>query len=56
MSELATHLSRLETHLARFGTTGILNLIDGQSVPGSGGTFETRSPVDETLIALVARG
>ncbi len=56
MSDLATHLSQLETHLARFRDGGILNLINGQSVPGSGGWFETRSPVDESLIARVARG
>jgi 5-carboxymethyl-2-hydroxymuconic-semialdehyde dehydrogenase len=35
---------------------GVLNLINGHSLPGSGGTFETRSPVDETLIAKVALG
>ena len=46
----------LETHLARFRDTGIMNLINGQTVPGSGGTFETRSPVDDSLIANVARG
>src|SRR3990167_1250049 len=56
MSDLATHLARLYGHLARVRDTGILNLINGQSVAGSGGMFETRSPVDESLIAQVARG
>ena len=50
MSDLATHLARLDGHLARFRDTGILNLINGQSVAGSGGMFETRSPVE--LIAI----
>ena len=56
MSDLATHLAQLDTHLARFRDGGILNLINGQSLPGAGGWFETRSPVDESLIAQVARG
>ncbi len=56
MSDLATHLTKLEGHLARFRKDGILNLINGQSLPGQGGTFETRSPVDESLIATVALG
>jgi 5-carboxymethyl-2-hydroxymuconic-semialdehyde dehydrogenase len=56
MSDLATHLVRLDGHLARFRETGILNLIDGVSVAGTGGVFETRSPVDESLICAVARG
>ena len=56
MSDLASHLARLDGHLARFRKTGILNLINGQSVEGSGGVFETRSPVDESLICAVARG
>jgi 5-carboxymethyl-2-hydroxymuconic-semialdehyde dehydrogenase len=53
---LETHLKTLETHLARFRSQGILNLIAGKDAPGSGGEFETRSPVDESLIARVARG
>ncbi|MGQ0565143.1 MAG: 5-carboxymethyl-2-hydroxymuconate semialdehyde dehydrogenase [Gemmobacter sp.] len=56
MTDLATHLARLEGHLARFRKGGILNLIGGESVPGSGGTFATHSPVDESLIAEVALG
>ena len=53
---LSTHLEKLEGHLTRFRSGGILNLIDGKDVAGSGGTFATHSPVDESLIANVARG
>ena len=56
MSDLANHLAKLDAHLTRFRSDGILNLIGGASLPGSGGTFETRSPVDDTLIAHVALG
>jgi 5-carboxymethyl-2-hydroxymuconic-semialdehyde dehydrogenase len=52
---LATHLQKLEQHLAWFRSGGILNLIDGKDVAGAT-TFQTHSPVDETLIAEVARG
>jgi len=53
---LSTYLEKLEGHLARFRSGGILNLIDGKDAAGSGGTFATHSPVDESLIAEVARG
>lgn len=56
MTDLATHQAKLAGHLARFQAGGIQNLIGGQSVAGSGGQFETRSPVDESLIAQVALG
>ena len=52
---LATHLEKLDGHLARFRAGGIMNLIGGKDVPGAR-TFQTHSPVDETLIAEVARG
>ena len=55
MTDLATHLEKLDGHLARFRTTGILNLIDGRNVEGLG-SFETRSPVDDSLIATIAKG
>lgn len=55
MSDLSARLAQLEIHLARFRDGGIRNLIAGQDVP-LGATFETRSPVDESLIAQVARG
>ncbi len=55
MADLATHLTKLEGHLARFRAGGILNLIGGQDVRG-GDWFDTRSPVDDSLIARVALG
>ena len=55
MTDLATHLARLEGHLARFRAGGIVNLIGGQDVAGAE-WFETRSPVDESLIARAALG
>ena len=55
MTDLATHIAKLDRHLARFRETGISHLINGQDVGGAT-TFETRSPVDETLICHVARG
>ena len=55
MTDLATHLAKLDGHLARFKADGILNLIAGQDVSG-GEWFESRSPVDESLIARVALG
>ncbi|PLL12152.1 5-carboxymethyl-2-hydroxymuconate semialdehyde dehydrogenase [Tabrizicola sp. TH137] len=55
MTDLATQLARLDYHLARFRDHGILNLIGGQDVAGSD-WFETRSPVDDSLIARVALG
>jgi 5-carboxymethyl-2-hydroxymuconic-semialdehyde dehydrogenase len=55
MSDLSTHLAKLKTHLARYRENGILNLIDGKDATATE-TFETRSPVDESLICSVARG
>ncbi|MFZ1816244.1 MAG: 5-carboxymethyl-2-hydroxymuconate semialdehyde dehydrogenase [Rhizobiaceae bacterium] len=55
MSSLEDHRRKLEAHLKRFQAGGIQNLIAGKTVPAvSGATFETRSPVDESLIANVA--
>jgi 5-carboxymethyl-2-hydroxymuconic-semialdehyde dehydrogenase len=51
-----THLEKLDRHLGRFRHGGILNLIDGKDATGSGGSFQTQSPVDDSLIAEVARG
>jgi len=55
MSELDQNLAKLDGYLARFQDTGIMNQIGGQAGPASGGkTFETRSPVDNSLICTVA--
>src|SRR6476620_1218907 len=43
--------------LARLKSEGIGHMIDGKTVPStSGQTFETKSPVDGTVLASVARG
>lgn len=55
MSDLSTHLEALQGYLDRFKEKGILNRINGEDVP-SDMTFETRSPVDESLICSVAKG
>ena len=55
MTDLSTHLTKLDGYLARFRDKGILNRIVGEDRPGSGGTFETISPVDESVICTVAR-
>jgi len=55
MTDLATHLTKLDGYLARFRESGILNRIAGEDRAGSGGTFETLSPVDESVICSVAR-
>ncbi len=56
MNELQTNIAKLDSHLDRFRTSGIMNLIGGETRPAlSGATFETHSPVDETLICGVAR-
>ena len=55
MSTLDQNLNRLADYLERFQKTGIQNLIGGKDEAGSK-TFETRSPVDESLIANVAPG
>ncbi len=54
---LNENLDRLNGYLARYKDSGILNLIDGQTLKGSSGqVFDTHSPVDESFIASVARG
>ncbi|GHF72239.1 5-carboxymethyl-2-hydroxymuconate semialdehyde dehydrogenase [Seohaeicola zhoushanensis] len=55
MTVLATHQKKLDAYLARFRAVGILNMIDGKDFE-SATTFETRSPVDDSLICNVARG
>ena len=56
MSDLSSNLEKLKAHLARFEAEGVQNHIGGVSVPAaSGQTFQTHSPVDDTLICDVAR-
>ncbi len=56
MNELQTNIAKLDSYLDRFRASGIMNLIGGETLPAlSGATFETHSPVDETLICGVAR-
>jgi 5-carboxymethyl-2-hydroxymuconic-semialdehyde dehydrogenase len=55
MSDLSAHLTALDGYLARFRTGGVQNLIGGRDAPGAAGVFETRSPVDDSLICAVAR-
>ncbi|MBB3995000.1 5-carboxymethyl-2-hydroxymuconic-semialdehyde dehydrogenase [Sulfitobacter undariae] len=55
MSKLDDNLSRLAPHLDRYRKNGILNLINGKDDAGSS-SFEVHSPIDESLIASVARG
>ncbi|WP_417710029.1 5-carboxymethyl-2-hydroxymuconate semialdehyde dehydrogenase [Roseibium aggregatum] len=57
MSDLQNNIEKLETYLARFRETGVLNQIGGKAcTAASGATFETTSPVDDSLICQVARG
>ena len=56
MASLNDHLDTLEGLLKRFREKGILNRIAGKDVSGSGGVFQTISPVDESVICDVAHG
>jgi 5-carboxymethyl-2-hydroxymuconic-semialdehyde dehydrogenase len=56
MSALDQNLQKLDAALARFREHGIQNRIAGQDRAGSGGTFESISPVDKSVICEVARG
>jgi 5-carboxymethyl-2-hydroxymuconic-semialdehyde dehydrogenase len=49
-------IARAEGFLKRFGERPVAHLIDGKADAGSGETFETLSPIDNTVIAEVARG
>lgn len=57
MSVLSDNITRAKGYLNRFRETGIPNQIGGQAVPAaSGQTFRTTSPIDDTMLAEVARG
>jgi len=56
MSALDQNLETLRGYLERIQATGIQNRINGQDCAGAGGVFQTRSPVDKSVICDVARG
>lgn len=56
MTALDENIRKLGRYLARFRESGISNRIAGKDQRGSGGTFESKSPVDKSLICQVARG
>jgi 5-carboxymethyl-2-hydroxymuconic-semialdehyde dehydrogenase len=49
-------IASAEKHLARFRQGTVQHLIDGKHDAGSGQTFESLSPVDNTVLARVAHG
>src|SRR5947209_3565626 len=49
-------IARAESFLKRYRETPVAHLIDGKPDTGSGETFETLSPIDNSVIAQVARG
>ncbi|MEX0365232.1 MAG: 5-carboxymethyl-2-hydroxymuconate semialdehyde dehydrogenase [Ruegeria sp.] len=56
MSSLDDNIAKLAPHLAAIRERGILNHIGGQALPATAGAwFDTTSPVDDSVIAQVAR-
>jgi 5-carboxymethyl-2-hydroxymuconic-semialdehyde dehydrogenase len=56
MTKLDENIQKLSGFLSRFKETGIRNRIAGEDRDGSGGVFQTTSPVDKSVICDVARG
>ncbi|MCP3969790.1 MAG: 5-carboxymethyl-2-hydroxymuconate semialdehyde dehydrogenase [Rhodobacteraceae bacterium] len=56
MSVLDENIAKLSSYLAGFRDTGIQNRIGGEDCAGSGGVFQSISPVDRSVICDVARG
>jgi 5-carboxymethyl-2-hydroxymuconic-semialdehyde dehydrogenase len=57
MSKLEENIRKAQNYLARFARDGILNHINGETVPAlDGTTFESISPVDLSVLARVAHG
>lgn len=57
MNALHENLRRAESYLARFRTEGVQHLINGESVAAaSGETFASRTPVDLSTLAVIAKG
>ena len=56
MAALEDNVKRARGYLERFARDGVMNQIGGRSLPAAKGrTFTTTSPIDDTLIAQVAR-
>jgi 5-carboxymethyl-2-hydroxymuconic-semialdehyde dehydrogenase len=55
MSALEQNIDKLQGYLARFKETGIQNRVAGENRAGSGGVFQSTSPVDRSAICNVAR-
>ena len=55
-SSLDTAIAQAEKFLARFRKDTVPHLIDGKPDVGSGETFEDASPIDNELLARIARG
>jgi 5-carboxymethyl-2-hydroxymuconic-semialdehyde dehydrogenase len=56
VTALETAIARAEGYLARFRTGTVAHLIDGKPDAGNGNVFDTLSPVDNSVLANVARG
>ncbi|MEM9443425.1 MAG: aldehyde dehydrogenase family protein, partial [Pseudomonadota bacterium] len=56
MSVLDDNIAKANGYLSRFRESGLSNQIAGQAVLAEGGqTFQTTSPIDNTVLAEVAR-
>ncbi|RLK07606.1 5-carboxymethyl-2-hydroxymuconate semialdehyde dehydrogenase [Ruegeria conchae] len=55
MSALDSNIEKLAGYLTRFKETGIRNRINGKDHDGSGGVFQSMTPVDKSIICDVAR-
>ena len=56
MSTLEQNIEKLNGYVARFKTSGIMNRINGEDRVGGAGVFQSKSPVDNTVICDVAHG
>ncbi len=56
MSDLNKNIEKLDGFLARFKENGIKNRVAGEDRDGSGGVFQSVSPVDKSIICDVAHG
>jgi 5-carboxymethyl-2-hydroxymuconic-semialdehyde dehydrogenase len=56
-SSFEGNATKAEQYVARFRKSGVLNFVDGALRPAaSGRTFETRTPIDDGVLASVASG